>query len=71
MSDQYGVLFITEVAELLRTSRRTLERRIKAGDDLPPMLPSIDKRPRWTRAAVEEWLKKPAASISFQRRRWS
>jgi predicted DNA-binding transcriptional regulator AlpA len=68
MSDQ-PVLFITELAALLRTSRRTLERRLKAGDDLPPQLPAIDKRPRWTRAAVDAWLARPAHVATFGRKR--
>ena len=68
MSDE-AVLFITELAAILRTSRRTLERRLAAGDDLPPRLPAIDNRSRWTRAAVEAWLARPAHVATFGRKR--
>lgn len=50
------VLFIDDVARILRTSRSTIERRRRAGTFPIPELPSIDERPRWSRQAVEGYL---------------
>jgi hypothetical protein len=50
------VLFIEDVARILRTSRSTIERRRRAGTFPIPELPSIDERPRWGRVAVERYL---------------
>jgi hypothetical protein len=50
------VLFIEDVARVLRTSRSTIERRRRAGSFPIPELPSIDERPRWSRQAVERFL---------------
>ena len=50
------VLFIDDVAQVLRTSRSTIERRRRAGSFPIPELPSIDERPRWSRQAVERYL---------------
>ena len=50
------VLFIEDVARILRTSRSTIERRRRAGTFPIPELPSIDERPRWSRQAVERYL---------------
>jgi hypothetical protein len=50
------VLFIEDVARILRTSRSTIERRRRAGTFQIPELPSIDGRPRWSRQAVERYL---------------
>jgi hypothetical protein len=52
------VLFLDDLARALRTSRRTLEnlRRHGALKQLLPELPSIDKRPRWSRDAVLRFL---------------
>jgi len=50
------VLFIEDVARILRTSRSTIERRRRAGTFPIPELPSIDERPRWSRHAVEGYL---------------
>jgi hypothetical protein len=47
------VLFIEDVAQLLRASRTTIERRRRDGSLPFPELPAIDKRPRWSRRAVE------------------
>lgn len=68
MSDN-AVLFLDDLARELRTSVSTLRRRLAAGDDLPPRLPAIDKRPRWTRAAVDAWLARPAHVATFNRKR--
>jgi hypothetical protein len=50
------ILFIDDVARVLRTSRSTIERRRRAGSFPIPELPSIDERPRWSRQAVERYL---------------
>jgi predicted DNA-binding transcriptional regulator AlpA len=50
------VLFIEDVARILRTSRSTIERRRRAGSFPIPELLSIDGRPRWSRQAVDRYL---------------
>lgn len=50
------VLFIEDVALVLRTSRTTIERRRRAGNFPIPELPGIDGRPRWSRQTVESYL---------------
>lgn len=51
-----AVLFLEELAALLRCSRETLERRVKAR--VFPVSPSrgVDRRPRWSKGAVLQWL---------------
>lgn len=62
MSDQLPeVLLVSDLAKLLRCSTRTIERRLRAKDNLPPRLPSIDSSHRWARATVEEWLQRPGS----------
>ena len=51
------VLFIDDIAKVLRTSRSTIERRRSAGAFPIPELPALDWRPRWSRSAVEEYLR--------------
>ena len=50
------VLFVEDLAALLRCSRWTLERRVKAR--VFPLAPiqGVDKRGRWSKAAVMQWL---------------
>ena len=50
------VLFVEDLAALLRCSRWTLERRVKAR--VFPLAPiqGVDKRQRWSKAAVMQWL---------------
>ena len=50
-----AVLFLEELA-LLRCSRETLERRARAR--VFPVSPSrgVDRRPRWSKVAVLQWL---------------
>ena len=52
----HDVLFMEDLAIVLRTSRSTIERRRRAGTFPIPELPSIDERPRWSRHAVERYL---------------
>ncbi len=56
MTDCADVLFIDDVAKVLRTSRATIERRRRARAFPIPELPAIDHRPRWSRASVEKFL---------------
>ena len=49
------VLFIDDLAVELRVSRSTIERRRREGSFPIPELPSIDRRPRYSRSAVEKY----------------
>ena len=51
------VFFIEDVARVLGTSRSTIERRRRSGTFPIPELPRIDGRPRWSREAVQDYLK--------------
>ena len=50
------VMFLDELAMLLRVSRSTIERRRRAGAFPIPELAALDRRPRWSRRAVERYL---------------
>ncbi len=50
------VLFLDDMAALLRCSRSTLERRVRAGTFPLAPVPGIDKRLRWSKAATLHWL---------------
>lgn len=63
------VLFISELASLLRTSRSTIERRIRSGSFPIPPLPSLDKRSRWSRHAVEQFLRSTSGGLKPRRGR--
>ena len=63
------VLFIDDVARVLRTSRSTIERRRRAGTFPIPELPSIDGRPRWSRQAVERYLASTDGGMRLRRGR--
>lgn len=55
------VLLKADLAKLLRTSVKTIERRLAhAPHLLPPQIVSIDDRQRWYRPTVEAWLAQPA-----------
>jgi hypothetical protein len=56
MSDMPAVLFLDDLARVLRTSRRTLQ-KLRRARALPiPELPSLDKRPRWSGEVVQRFL---------------
>ena len=57
-SDPPEVLFIEDVAELLRSSPSTIRRRLRAGVFPVPPLPGIDKRLRWSRRSFDSWFRK-------------
>lgn len=49
---QDPIVFIDELADLLGTSRRTIERQLRAGTFFIPEAPKVDYRHRWSRARV-------------------
>ena len=65
------VLFLEDVAALLRCSPSTIKRRLRAHVFPVAPLPGIDKRPRWSKAAVMQWLAVggPGSSPTGRRRR--
>ena len=50
------VLFLDDVAKLLRCSPSTIKRRLRARVFPVAPLPGIDKRPRWSKTALLEWI---------------
>ncbi len=50
------VLFVDEVAELLRCHPKTIKRRLDHHVFPVAPIPGIDRRPRWSKAAVLQWL---------------
>ncbi len=50
------VLLIGDVAKLLRCSVSTIRRRVRSRDFPVPPLPSIDKKLRWSAAAICDWI---------------
>ena len=65
----HDVLFMDDLAYVLRTSRSTIERRRRAGTFPIPELPSIDERPRWSRHAVERYLGSSSGGMRSRRGR--
>jgi predicted DNA-binding transcriptional regulator AlpA len=63
------VLFIQDVARVLRTSRSTIERRRRMGTFPIPELPGIDGRPRWSRYAIDAYLASTNGGIKPRRGR--
>ena len=49
------VLFIEDVAAVLRCSPSTIRRRRQAGVFTVPTLPGVDKRPQFSRVAFLSW----------------
>ena len=62
------VLLIEDVARLLRCSVKTVRRRMRSHDFPVPLLPSIDKRLRWSTAAVCDWIDASSAAAVAPRR---
>ena len=55
--DDYGdVLFLPDLATVLKTSERTIKRRLRAGTFPIRTLPSIDKRHRFAKVDVARFL---------------
>ena len=63
------VLFLKDVAKLLRCHPKTLKRRLDAGVFPVAPIPGIDSRPRWSKAAVFKWLAASGAAGEPARRR--
>ena len=63
------VLFIPDIAAALRTSRSTVERRLKDNSFPIPELPRIDKRRRWSRRAVDAFLSSSSNAFGKAARR--
>ncbi len=63
------VLFIEDVAALLRCSPSTIQRRLRAHVFPVAPLPGIDKRPRWSRAALMQWLEAGGSGGAVRGRR--
>lgn len=61
------VLFIDELAALLKTSTRTLRKLLAANRCPIPPLPAIDKRHRWSRAAVDRYLEGQNTTVRWKR----
>lgn len=59
------VLFLGDLAALLRCHPKTIRRRIEARVFPVAPIPGIDRRPRWSKAAVLQWL---AAGGSLRKR---
>ena len=65
------VLLIGDLAKLLRCSVSTIRRRVRAKDFPIPPLPSIDRRLRWSTAAVCDWIDECSASGVSPAGRWA
>ena len=63
------VLFLEDVAALLRCSPSTIKRRLRAHVFPVAPLPGIDKRPRWSKTALTQWLTVGGAGGSLPGRR--
>ena len=50
------VMFLNDLARLLRVSRVTIERRRREGTFPIPELDRIDRRPRWSRQSIQTYL---------------
>ena len=65
------VLFLDDLAALLRCSPSTIKRRLRARVFPVAPLPGIDKRPRWSKAMVLQWLAVGGPGVAAGRRRRS
>jgi excisionase family DNA binding protein len=68
--DERGpVLTIDELAKELKISRRTIEKRLRAGTWPINEIERLDKKHRWSRSAVDEFLATPRVPSRAGRRR--
>jgi hypothetical protein len=58
------VLFVADLARVLRMSRRAIDRARKFRTFPIPQLPALGGRPRWSRVAVERFLAGESATPS-------
>ncbi len=63
------VMFVKDLVALLRVSRSTIERRRREGAFPIPELDPLDRRPRWSRRAVEGYLASGARPMLIRRGR--
>jgi predicted DNA-binding transcriptional regulator AlpA len=62
------VLTKEDLAQMLGCSLSTIHRRMQSGV-LPPQMPRIDRKPRWYRPVVLEWMAHgPARGFAKTRR---
>ena len=69
IDDWPEVLLLADMAELLRCSPSTIKRRLRAGVFPIGALPAIDRKRRWSKAAVWKWLEASGAN-RLPPRRW-
>ncbi len=67
MNGEHDVLFIDDLARALRTSTRTIRRRLRAGAELPPQMRKVDNRHRWLQKTVDEWKARDATTAQGMR----
>ena len=63
------VLFVDDVAALLRCSPTTIKRRLRARVFPVAPLAGIDKRPRWSKASLLRWLEVGGSGDAVRGRR--
>ena len=63
------ILFVKDLAKLMRCHPKTIKRRLDAGDLPVAPIPGIDSRPRWSKAAVLKWIAARGAAGKPARRR--
>lgn len=54
--DADPVVLIDELARILKTSTRNLQRQLRAGTFFIPELPKVDRRHRWSRVVVAQYI---------------
>lgn len=64
-----AVLLLDDVAALLRCSTTTIKRRLRAHVFPVAPLSGIDKRPRWSKAALLRWLEAGGSGDAVRGRR--
>jgi hypothetical protein len=65
-----AVCFLDDVSRILRVSRRTIEKLRRHGAFPIPEMRSLDKRPRWSGAAVIDFMREQADPFTRRRRTW-
>lgn len=62
------VCFLDDMARILRTSRRTIEKMRRARTFPIPEIRGIDKRPRWSGEAVRKFIETGQSGRALLRR---
>ena len=65
-----AVCFAEDVCRILRLSRTSLEKLRRHGAFPIPEMRSLDKRPRWSGAAVIDFMREQADPFARRRRTW-